>query len=142
MKWYTDKLPELAKKTPVYSVCGDDCAVCPRYVAGTDEELHETAVFWFRAGWRDHVLSNDEIRCTGCGCRPHCSFMLLPCTKEHGVTQCRECTEFVCDKVRHAFEISEDKKRQCESACGSPEEFAMLVRAFYEKEKNMKGDLP
>ena len=72
MKWYRDRLKELESAEPVISVCGDDCAVCPRYLARTGEELHETAVFWYRAGWRDHVVSNDEIRCTGCGCRPIC----------------------------------------------------------------------
>ena len=86
MKWYKDRIPELEKAVPVISVCGDDCGVCPRYLARTEEELHETAVFWHTAGWRDHVVSNEEIRCTGCGCRPTCSFMLLPCTREHGVS--------------------------------------------------------
>ena len=120
MKWYIDRLPELEHVTPIYSVCGDDCAVCPRFLAKTEEELHETAVFWYQAGWRDHVVSNDEIRCTGCGCRPTCSFMLLPCTREHEVSACRDCPEFECAKVKDAFIRSEEKKRQCERACGSP----------------------
>lgn len=139
MKWYIDRLPELEKKAPIYSVCGDDCAVCPRYLAETAEELHETALFWFRAGWRDRVLSNEEIRCTGCGCRPSCSFMLLPCVREHGVSQCRDCPEFECGKVRYAWTSSEARKRQCEQACESSEEFRMFIRAFYEKEQNMHG---
>ena len=139
MKWYIDRLKSLESAEPIISVCGDDCAVCPRYLAQTVEELHETAVFWYRAGWRDRVVSNDEIRCTGCGCRPACSFMLLPCTRAHGVGACRDCPEFECDKVRDTYERSEAKKRQCESACDSPEEFRMLCRAFYEKERNMRG---
>ena len=43
MKWYEDRIPELEKAPPVISVCGDDCGVCPRYLARTEEELHETA---------------------------------------------------------------------------------------------------
>ena len=139
MKWYRDRLAELEHATPVWSVCGDDCAVCPRYLAQTDEELHETAVFWHRAGWRDHVVSNDEIRCAGCGSRPTCSFMLLPCVREHGIQACRECPEFECEKVRATYARSDAKKRQCQQACESPEEFSMLCRAFYEKEKNMRS---
>ena len=139
MKWYIDRLGELEKAVPVYSVCGDDCAVCPRYLARTEEELHETAVFWYRAGWRDHVVTNDEIRCAGCGTRASCSFMLLPCTREHGVDQCRECPGYVCDRVRSAWDRSAVKKERCERACDTPEEFAMLCRAFYEKERNMGG---
>ena len=103
MKWYIDKLDELKKAAPIISVCGDDCAVCPRYLAQTSEELHETAVFWHKAGWRDHVVSDEEIRCTGCGCRPACSFILLPCTREHRVAACRECGQFECEKVKNAY---------------------------------------
>ena len=94
MKWYTDRLKALEHEEPIISVCGDDCAVCPRFLARTEEELHETALFWYRAGWRDRVVGNGEIRCTGCGCRPTCSFMLLPCTRDHGVSACRDCPEF------------------------------------------------
>ena len=139
MKWYIDRLGELERATPVYSACGDDCAVCPRFLARTEEELRETAEFWRRAGWRDRVVGSDEIRCAGCGSRPACAFMLLPCMRGRGVSACRECPEFECDKVRTAYARSEEKRRQCERACESPEEFRMLCRAFYEKEKNMRG---
>lgn len=120
-------------------MCGDDCAVCPRFLARTEEELHETAEFWYRAGWRDHVVSNDEIRCTGCGCRPTCSFMLLPCTKEHDVSWCKECPEFECKKIEDVYLRSASKMEQCRKACESEEEFQMFVRAFYQKEKNIRG---
>ena len=139
MRWYTDKLAELEHVVPIISVCGDDCAVCPRYLARTEEELHETAVFWYQAGWRDRVVGSEEIRCTGCGSRPACSFMLLPCTREHHVSACRACDQFACEKVQNTYARSEEKKRQCEQACESPEEFRMLCRAFYEKEKNMRS---
>ena len=137
MKWYLDRLEELKNAEKIISVCGDDCAVCPRYIARTDEELHETAEFWYRAGWRDHVVSNDEIRCTGCGCRPTCSFMVLPCTKEHQVSRCKECGEFECERVKDMYRRSYDKMQQCRDACENEEEFQMFVRAFYEKEKNL-----
>lgn len=137
MKWYTERLEELAKAEPVYSVCGDDCAECPRYVARTEDELQQTAEFWHRAGWRDRVVSNGEIRCTGCGSRPTCSFMLLPCVKEHGVERCRDCMEYPCGRIATTLAASESKKEQCRAACESDAEFAMLVRAFYEKEKNL-----
>lgn len=63
MKWYSDRLDELENAAPVLSVCGDDCAVCPRYLARTEDELRETAVFWYKAGWRDRVLPPEEMRC-------------------------------------------------------------------------------
>lgn len=138
MKWYSDRLKELEKAEPVYSVCGDDCAVCPRRLARTDEELRETAVFWKNAGWRDRLVSGEEIRCAGCGSRGTCSFMLLPCIEAHGVASCRECGAYPCEKIADMLRRSEEKKKQCEAACGHPAEFAMLCRAFYEKEQNLR----
>ena len=81
MKWYTDKFDELKNAKPIISLCGDDCAVCPRYLAKTDDELHQTAVFWKKAGWRDRVVSNEEISCTGCGSKGVCAFGLIDCVK-------------------------------------------------------------
>jgi len=140
MQWYSDRLGELKEVTPIYSCCGDDCAVCPRYLAKTEEELHATAEFWYQVGWRDHVVTNEEIRCTGCGCRGTCSFMILPCQKEKGVEECRKCEQYVCDKMNRMFELSDQKEMQCRKACGNDEMFAMLKRAFYEKKQNIFGE--
>ena len=138
MKWYMQRLEELKEAAPVYSVCGDDCAVCPRYLASTEAELRETAEFWYRAGWRDRVVSNEEIRCAGCGTRPTCSYRLLPCVREHGISACRQCGEYSCGKIGAMLENSEQKKAACRAACETEEEFSMLCRAFYEKEKNLE----
>ncbi len=138
MKWYEARLRELEKTEPVYSVCGDDCAVCPRYLAETEKELRETAEFWLKAGWRDRVVSNEEIRCGGCGSRGTCAFMLLPCLQDHNVGACADCPEFECGRIADTLKRSAEKERQCRAACGSGAEFAMLRRAFYEKEKNLR----
>ena len=137
MKWYMDRLRELENAEPVYSVCGDLCSVCPRYTARTEEELHQTAVFWRQAGWRATVVSNEDIRCGGCGSRKTCSFMLLPCLREHGVSACRDCAAFPCERIGDMLRRSEEKIAQCRAACACEAEFAMLCRAFYEKEKNL-----
>lgn len=129
----------MEKADPVISACGDDCAVCPRYLAGTEEERRETAEFWFRAGWRGRIVTDEEIRCRGCGTKEQCSYMLLPCVKAHGVAVCRDCPEFECEKVRDVWESSRRKMQQCRNACETEEEFRMLCRAFYEKERNMGG---
>ena len=63
--------------------------------------------------------------------------MLLPCTKEHGVTMCYECGDFQCDKVEKTLSGSHDKMIKCQKACESEVEFELFKRAFYEKEKNM-----
>lgn len=138
MQWYLDRLAELKKAEPVYSVCGDDCAVCPRYLARTEEELRQTAEFWMKAGWRDRVVSNAEIRCGGCGSRGVCSFMILPCLREHQAGACKECPEYACGRIADMLIRSAKKEEQCRAACESEDEFAMLRRAFYEKETNLR----
>ncbi len=137
MQWYKDRLDELSRTAPILSVCGDDCAVCPRYLARTDEELHQTAVFWHKAGWRDHIVTNEEIRCGGCGTRGACAFMLMPCLKEKGLNQCTDCPQHPCGKITDMLLRSADKEAQCRKACGDEAFFAMMKRAFYEKEKNL-----
>ena len=137
MQWYIDRLDELANTSPILSVCGDDCAVCPRYLAQTEDELQQTAIFWHRVGWRDHVVSNDEIRCAGCGTRGSCAFMLMPCLREKGLARCTDCGEHPCGKIAQMLVCSAEKEAQCRAACGEERFFAMMKRAFYEKEKNL-----
>lgn len=138
MQWYRDKLDGIAGNVPDLSCCGDDCAVCPRRLAQTDEELRQTAVFWHEVGWRDHVVSNDEIRCLGCGTRGRCTFMILPCMREHGVENCKSCGEYPCDRIADMLRRSAVKEAQCRALCTDDREWRMLKRAFYEKEKNLK----
>ena len=138
MKWYIERLKEIEQYTPVYSVCGDDCVVCPRYVAKTEEELHETALFWQKAGWRDRVMTNEETVCRGCGTRGSCAFMLLPCVRAHQTDRCKDCPEYACAKIGDMLNKSREKQAQCRAACENEEEYRMLCRAFYEKEANLK----
>ena len=53
----------------IIASCGNDGAACPRYTVHpyekTDEELHHTAELWMRIGYRDRVVSNEEIACFG-----------------------------------------------------------------------------
>lgn len=32
----------------------------------TEAELVHTAELWYKIGYRDHVVTNEEISCTGC----------------------------------------------------------------------------
>ena len=138
MNWYIEKLEEIKKNAPIFSVCGDDCSVCPRFLAKSEEELKQTAEFWHKVGWRESIVSNEEIKCSGCGSNKNCSFNLLYCTKEHGVKKCSDCPQFKCEKLKNTYKQSFEKMQQCQKVCKSKEEFEMLVRAFYQKEQNMK----
>lgn len=40
---------------------GDNCIECPRYNAYGEAELKNIAELWYKVGWRDRVVSNEEI---------------------------------------------------------------------------------
>ena len=138
MKWYQDRLNELKALPQRYSCCGDDCAVCPRFLAATEEELRETAEFWHKVGWRERVVTGEEIRCRGCGTRGSCAFMILPCMREHQTDDCKKCPEYPCEKISEMLRCSDIKKSECRACCDDPDEWKMLKRAFYEKRKNLE----
>lgn len=48
------------------TLCGDNCIECPRYNAHSEAELKRVAELWYRVGWRDMVVTNEEITCSGC----------------------------------------------------------------------------
>ena len=85
------------------------------------------------------ILFRSE-KCTGCGSHPTCSFMLLPCTKEHGVAMCYECESFQCDKVHNMLNGSYEKMQQCRRVCESEKEFELFQRAFYHKEQKIHAE--
>lgn len=119
------------------TLCGDNCVECPRYNAHSDEELRDAAELWYRVGWRDKVVPNEEIACTGCSSHKSCTYGLVDCTREHGVAKCNQCKEFPCEKTENMLERSREYQKKCKSAC-SKEEYAALEKAFFDKEKNLK----
>ena len=119
------------------SLCGDDCACCPRYKAKTDDELKRAAELWYKMGWKDSIVSNEEIKCTGCASRKQCSFHLVECIKLHKIAKCNKCAEFPCDKIKTMLEASAKSKMKCKEIC-TPSEYAQLEKAFYHKETNLK----
>jgi len=137
MRWYFAQAARLQNVQPIISACGDDCAVCPRYLAQTEQELREVAEFWHKVGWRAQVVPPQQMRCEGCGSRPECSYGLLPCLRQKGAERCSKCESFPCAKVEAALANSQSKKQRCREACANSAEFALLERAFYRKEENI-----
>lgn len=119
------------------TLCGDNCNFCPRYNAKTEADLQKVAELWYRVGWRDCVVSNEEIKCTGCSSHKKCTYELVECTKNHNVEKCNQCDNFPCDKINVMLSRSEEYKNICKEIC-SPEEYQMLGKAFFEKEENLK----
>lgn len=118
------------------TLCGDNCLECPRYNAHSSEELKKTAELWFRIGWRETIVSNEEIACSGCSSHKECTYHLVECTKSHNVEKCSQCGEFPCGKITDMLERSKEYEEKCREVC-SDEELEMLTRAFFNKEKNL-----
>ncbi len=119
------------------TLCGDNCIACPRYNAHTDEELRKVAELWHRVGWRDRVVTNEEIKCMGCHSHKQCTYQLVDCTKEHGVEKCNQCSCFPCDKISQMLLRSKEYQKVCKEVC-TPEEYKKLEEAFFNKENNLQ----
>lgn len=120
--------------------CGDNCSECPRYIAtlGNDtEKLREAALMWKRVGWRDTVLSTDEIKCGGCRTVEWCRYSdIRECAVEKDLDNCGECREYSCDKISRVFKQTDAYAGQCRKVF-SKEDFAVLSRTFFTKNNNL-----
>ena len=129
----------------IIAACGNDCSVCPRYVKypyeKTEAELHHTADLWMKIGYRDRVVSNEEISCTGCKPENWCRYHVVSCCKEHGIRTCGECGKYPCEIIRACFAATRSFEQNCRKAC-TETEFRQLEQAFFEKEKNLSRRCP
>ena len=119
------------------TLCGDNCLECPRYLAKTEDELAAAAELWYRVGWRDRVVSNGEIACSGCSSHKKCTYELVECTRDKGVEKCNQCGEFPCGKIQNMLKRSEQYRNRCKEVC-TDEEFDRLQKAFFSKEINLR----
>jgi hypothetical protein len=120
--------------------CGDECSACPRYLAtlATDEgELRRVAELWHALGFRDRVVTVEEIRCTGCSAEHPCAHGIAACAGARGVKHCGRCGDYrSCALIERCFERTDRMGRQL-LARGTSAEHALLVRAFLRKRENL-----
>ncbi|MCD7811682.1 MAG: DUF3795 domain-containing protein [Ruminococcus sp.] len=119
------------------TLCGDNCIECPRYNAHSDEELKRVAELWYRVGWRNSIVSNKEISCSGCASHKQCTYNLVECIKEHNVEKCNQCSEFPCLKISDMLKRSEEYQKKCMEVC-TAQEYESLAKTFFDKENNLK----
>ena len=119
------------------SLCGDNCTECPRYNARTTEEQKTVAELWYKVGFRDKIVSPDEIVCNGCSSHKKCTYGLVECTKNHGVKKCNQCDNFPCEKINAMLIRSKEHRVKCKEVC-TIEKYEKLRKAFFEKEENLK----
>lgn len=123
----------------IISVCGDCCSECPRYLAtlnNSSTELERVAQLWFRLGFRDRVVSADEIKCNGCQKKPDCSYGLTNCEHLIGKENCGECKFFPCAKFNAIFKKSDLGDETCKLKCNA-DEYLQLKRAFFNKKETL-----
>ena len=118
------------KKQPKLSLayCGNDCTKCPRYVAtqsGDVEQLKDVAALWYRVGYRDRIVSPDEIACEGCASAAWCRWGIKECAEGRGVASCAECDKYPCDRVRKTLQSTVGFTRPIAGRC-SPGDLARL----------------
>ncbi len=127
----------------IIASCGNDCAACPRYTAHpfekTAEELRHTAELWLKIGYRDHLVSVEEIACMGCRPENWCRYQVAKCCEEKSIAACGQCAAYPCERIRACFAVTKSFEPACKSVC-TEEEFEQLRKAFFEKEKNL-GEL-
>ena len=125
----------------IIAACGNDCAVCPRYTAHpfekTEEELRHTAELWMKIGYRDHIVSNEEIACYGCKPENWCRYRVVKCCEDRGIKTCGSCSEFPCDNMKECFTVTKSFAPMCRQVC-TEDEYKRLEKAFFEKEKNLR----
>ena len=101
----------------ILAACGNDCSACPRYTAHpyekSEEELRRTAELWLKIGYRDHVVSNEEISCTGCKPENWCRYRVVKCCEGKGIKVCSSCPEYPCDSIRDCFEVTSSFEPKC-----------------------------
>ena len=124
----------------IIAACGNDCAACPRYTAPpfekTEEALRRTAELWMKIGYRDRVVSNEEIACTGCKAGNRCRYGVVECCGEKGIDTCGACSLYPCERMLDCFAVTLSFEPDCREAC-TEAEYAQLKRAFFEKEQNL-----
>jgi len=122
------------------AACGNDCAFCPRYnkepYLKTENELAHTAELWCKIGYRDHIVTNEEISCTGCKEDKWCRYNVVKCTSDKNIENCGQCSQYPCDNIKECFEVTKSFEPYCKQVC-TEGEYALMSKAFFEKEKNL-----
>lgn len=95
------------------------------------------AELWYRVGWRDSAVPNEEIACSGCSTHKQCTYHLVECIREHKVEKCNQCYKFPCRKISDMLKRSKDYQQKCREVC-TEQEYSSLEKAFFNKEENLR----
>jgi hypothetical protein len=120
--------------------CGNDCNHCPRFLATQSGDLNKlcgVARLWNRIGYREKIVSPEEIACHGCASSNWCRYGIRQCVIEMGVSNCGECDDFPCRNILGAMEKTLTFEKSVRERC-SVEEYELLHKAFFLKRENLE----
>ena len=120
--------------------CGDDCNLCPRYIATQSdsvEKLKEVAALWKKAGWRENILPPEEMVCDGCRTVKWCRYDdIRKCANEKGIDNCGKCRNYPCEKMEKLFTQTASYAKLCKKNC-LEQEYELLHKAFFSKKQKL-----
>jgi hypothetical protein len=124
----------------IIAACGNRCTACPRYNAHpyekTESELRQTAELWIKIGYRDRIVSNEEIACVGCRPENWCRYRVVKCCAEKGIPTCAACSLYPCERIQECFAVTQSFEPKCREVC-TEAEYTQRKRAFFEKRQNL-----
>ncbi|MEW6664283.1 MAG: DUF3795 domain-containing protein [Thermodesulfobacteriota bacterium] len=121
-------------------ICGDDCQVCPRYLAtqnGSSEEFEKVKELYVRLSLRDPDFPPQDLACYGCNPENKCAYgELRACACEKEVDNCGLCNGYPCGLILEAFKKSQKLHSLVARVC-TPKEVGTLKKAFFSKKENL-----
>jgi hypothetical protein len=120
--------------------CGDDCELCPRYIATKSNDIKkmkETAILWEKVGFRDHIVSPEEMICKGCASLEQCHYRdVRECAEDKEISNCGNCNDYPCDKINEVFDRTDAYAKQCKKMCDI-KDYECLQKAFFSKKDRL-----
>ncbi len=123
----------------IIAFCGNRCDLCPRYKATKSENpehLQRIAELWHKLGWRDYIVSNQEISCYGCFPDIRCSHDLGDCYMKKEIETCGKCDFYPCDRLNKVMAKTESFRDKCVSL-SEKEDIDDILNAFFYKKQNL-----
>jgi hypothetical protein len=123
------------------SVCGNDCSLCPRYVATNNrnvKRLKELARIFKRIGWRERIEKPENMVCHGCIGAKWCRYKTVrDCAQARAINNCGYCDYYPCDKIKRVFDQTKLYAEFCLENL-SKEDYLCFERAFFLKKETLK----
>ncbi len=119
--------------------CGDDCNICPRYIAtrsGDEKRLDEVAALWKAVGWWKRKESTKELTCHGCASVSYCNLGIKDCVLEKHIENCGQCPQYPCARLLDIFRNNEKEAEICQTRF-SPDDYQIFNEAFFSKKERL-----